>query len=552
VSESGNNEQKGKPMPHVLIVDDEKSIRIGFQAFLAAEGYAVAAAADAEEALRLLGDQAFDIVVSDIVLPRTNGIELLQTIRTAAPFAQVIMITGEPTVGTAAEALRAGALDYLTKPVSKNAILRAVGNAARVKALDDERRRLVKENRTYQVNLEGLVEARTAELSKAMEELTDAQSEIVRHERLNALAQLSAGICHDFNNVLVPIRGLTEFMVSHPETLDDREEALRLLGIIYSATDDAKEIVRRMREFYRPRETLEMQTLTIATLLDEVVELTRPRWQTQAQSEGRDIRVLCDAAGVQPIAGNASQLRELLTNLVLNAVDAMPHGGTITLSAKPSGDHLVIAVTDTGDGMPEEVRKRCLEPFFSTKGEHGTGMGLAMVHGIVSRHNGIIEIDSELSKGTRIRVNLPLSGQVSETITPVASAPSSAARPLRVLVVDDEEWSRMLTARYLMEAGHTVIVADSGAAAIAEVAGAMFDVVVTDLAMPGINGDQVAAAVKEKATQTPVLLLTGDPVRAGKVSSSLIDAVLEKPATQREVVRMVEALAAGTAGGNDA
>jgi len=536
-------------MTNVLIVDDEKSIRVSLRAFLTADGHKVEVAADAKEALRLLGEQDFDVVVSDIVLPRINGIELLQSIRTAAPFAQVIMMTGEPTVDTAADALRSGAFDYLTKPVTKNAILRAVGNATRVKALDEERRRLEKENRHYQENLERLVEERTGELQQAVEDLKNAQNELVRHERLNALAQLAAGICHDFNNVLMPIRGLADYLVSHPETLDDKDETMKLLRSIHSATDDAKEIVRRMREFYRPRDVLEMETLSVAGLLNDVVELTRPKWETEAQSEGRSIRVLCDAADVLEITGNASQLREVLTNLVLNAADAMPRGGTITLSARRSDQSVVVGVTDTGEGMPEEIRKRCLEPFFTTKGEHGTGMGLAMVHGIVKRHDGTLEIESEMGKGTTVRIRLPRIRPKGEQQRLADRISKGKEEALRILVIDDEEWSRALIAKYLREAGHSVVLADDGATGVAKAADADFDIVITDRAMPSMSGDQVAAAVKKISPHVPVLLLTGDIMSAGESVAHRVDGVLEKPVTQREVTNMVDKLTARNAGG---
>ena len=276
-------------MYRVLIVDDEKSIRVSLKEFLLAAGYKVDVAADAPAALRLLSDCPFDIVVSDIVLPGINGIELLQAIRGATPFAQVVMITGEPTVDTAAAALRSGAFDYLTKPVGKNAILRVVGNAAKVKALDDERRRLEAENLRYQAGLERLVNRRTAELSatnaqlkKAMGDLTQAQSEIIRNERLNALAQLAAGICHDFNNVLMPIRGLADHLVTHPDVLDDKAATMRMLQTIIdekkpSAVFDAAKVFYRLFHGCEDLTCIDLHGTEISLPLDlnQPIELNR-------------------------------------------------------------------------------------------------------------------------------------------------------------------------------------------------------------------------------------------------------------------------------------
>ena len=393
-------------MATVLIVDDEKSIRVTLREFLVNDGYEVRVASDADEAFQLIGAHKFDVVISDIVLPAVSGIDLLKAIRGRAPFAQVIMMTGEPTVDSAAEALRAGAFDYLVKPVSRNAVLRGVRNAARVKAAEDERQRLEQENQRYRGELEQRVAERTAELEAALTGLRTAQGEIVRHERLNALAQLAAGICHDFNNSLLLIRGFAEILVSCPEVLDNREEALGHLRSILSASDDAEEIVRRMSEFYRPADALEMEVVDLEALLDSVVELTRPRWH--AQAAGAAIQMVCEYNTPLHIVGNPCQLREALMNLILNAVDSMPRGGSITLSAGRSEQAVTISVTDTGEGMPDEVQQRCLEPFFSTKGERGTGMGLAMVHGIVERHGGALQIESALSKGTTVRMRIPL------------------------------------------------------------------------------------------------------------------------------------------------
>jgi signal transduction histidine kinase len=528
----------------VLVVDDEKSIRNSLRAFLDAAGYEATVASDVQEAQRLLGDSDFDIIVTDIVLPGSSGIDLLQAIRATAPRSIVIMMTGEPTAATAAEALRAGAIDYLTKPVGKEAILRTVGNAARVKALDDERRRLEDANQRYREDLERLVKERTGELELAVEDLKDAQGELVRHERLNALAQLAAGICHDFNNVLMPILGLADHLISYPELLDDKKEATELLGHIMSAAEDAKEIVRRMREFYKPADELEAVQVDLAALLSDVVELSKPRWETQSKNEGRTIKVGCDTGGVTNIIGNAPQLREAFMNLMLNAADAMPQGGTITLSARQQGSNVVIELSDTGTGMPVAVLKRCFEPFFSTKGREGTGMGLAMVHGIISRHNGTISINSEMGKGTSFIIHLPSDIAVKTRTMPKEPETNTKIGPLRVLVIDDEAWSRKLLAKYLRDGGDSVELAENGTEGIQKAADSVFDIVITDRAMPDMNGDQVATELKARAPNIPILLLTGDILLKGDDVSDAVDVVLEKPVTQREVVDAVHRLAA--------
>lgn len=528
----------------VLVVDDEKAIRTSLRAFLTAADYAVEVADDAQQAMQHLGEHAFDVIVTDIVLPGSSGIELLRAIRSRAPLSQVIMMTGEPTADTAAKALRAGALDYLTKPIGKAAILRAVSNAARVKFLDDERRRLEAENRRYQEGLEKLVAERTGELEQAMSELKEAQGELVRHERLNALAQLAAGICHDFNNVLMPILGLADHLVSYPDILDDKEETAAILSNIMSAAEDAKEIVRRMREFYKPADELYAETLDLARLLSSTVELSRPRWEIQAQNEGRTIAVACNVGNVSTITGNAPQLREAFMNLMLNAADAMPEGGTIELTAQRENDAVIIRLSDTGTGMPVDIRRRCFEPFFSTKGEEGTGMGLAMVHGIISRHGGTIAIQSRIGQGTTFVIRLPLNAPVRTQPEGEVSKTLGATGPLRILVIDDEAWSRKLLAKYLRDEGDSVELAESGTEGLEKADLATFDLVITDRAMPEMRGDQVAIEMKAKLPNLPILLLTGDILRKGETINDAIDMILEKPVTQHEVVDAVHRLVA--------
>ena len=528
----------------VLVVDDEKAIRTSLRAFLTAADYAVEVADDAQQAMQHLGEHAFDVIVTDIVLPGSSGIELLRAIRSRAPLSQVIMMTGEPTADTAAKALRAGALDYLTKPIGKAAILRAVSNAARVKFLDDERRRLEAENRRYQEGLEKLVAERTGELEQAMSELKEAQGELVRHERLNALAQLAAGICHDFNNVLMPILGLADHLVSYPDILDDKEETAAILSNIMSAAEDAKEIVRRMREFYKPADELYAETLDLARLLSSTVELSRPRWEIQAQNEGRTIAVACNVGNVSTITGNAPQLREAFMNLMLNAADAMPEGGTIELTAQRENDAVIIRLSDTGTGMPVDIRRRCFEPFFSTKGEEGTGMGLAMVHGIISRHGGTIAIQSRIGQGTTFVIRLPLNAPVRTQPEGEVSKTLGATGPLRILVIDDEAWSRKLLAKYLRDEGDSVELAESGTEGLEKADLATFDLVITDRAMPEMRGDQVAIEMKAKLPNLPILLLTGDILRKGGTINDAIDMILEKPVTQHEVVDAVHRLVA--------
>ena len=279
------------------------------------------------------------------------------------------------------------------------------------------------------------------------------------------------------------------------------------IEMIHTSAKDAASVVSRVRQFYRKQEEGEVfEPVNIEKLVMQTVTLTRPRWKDQAQASGATIRVEFELDPVPTVAGDEAALREVLTNLI-NAVDAMPSGGTITLRSRRDADSAVIEISDTGTGMTGDVRKRCLEPFFSTKGERGTGLGLSMVFGIVQRHGGSIDIRSQVGSGTTFCITLPLHLDPAEE-----PAPEDAAlpqKPLRVLVVDDEPQVRDLLSAALKNDGHQVQMAEDGVAGLRCFRDGSFDVVLTDKAMPGMSGDQMACAIKLLAPAMPIILLTG-------------------------------------------
>jgi signal transduction histidine kinase len=246
-------------------------------------------------------------------------------------------------------------------------------------------------------------------LEKTLEELHATQREVIQQERLGALGNLTDGIAHDFNNALMPVLGNAELLIERPELLDDRTVALKYLRLMHTAAKDATIMMGRWREFYRQRdETETSQPVDLVEALAESISTTQPKWRDEALAQGRHIALEREFRPVPMIAGSAAEIREVATNLIFNAVDALPEGGRIVVRAYAQEANAVLEVQDDGIGMTEEVRFRCLEPFVSTKRERGTGLGLAMVYGIVQRHHGQIEIESKLSEGSLVRVRLPL------------------------------------------------------------------------------------------------------------------------------------------------
>jgi len=394
--------------------------------------------------------------------------------------------------------------------------------------------------------------ARQAELHGALlqayDDLRQTQQTVMQQERLRALGQMASGIAHDINNALSPVALYTETLLEHEAHLSERGRAY--LMTIARAIDDVAATVARMREFYRQREPqLQPTPVQLNLLIQQVLELTRARWSDMPQQRGIVIRLETELRpDLSAILGVESEVREALTNLVFNAVDAMPEGGVLTLRTRAvapaeGGNRaaVVVEVADTGVGMDEETRRRCLEPFFTTKGERGTGLGLAMVYGVTQRHGAEILIESAIGFGTTMRLSFP----VPASLLPDFGAPAPADAPtrrLRVLIVDDDPLLLKSLCDALELDGHAVVTASGGQAGIdafhaARQPDAAFDIVITDLGMPYVDGRHVATAVKQSAEAVPVILLTGWGQRLvadGEVPAH-VDLVLSKPPKLREV-----------------
>jgi PAS domain S-box-containing protein len=372
-------------------------------------------------------------------------------------------------------------------------------------------------------------------LQAAYEDLRQTQQAVIRQEKLRVLGQMASGIAHDINNALSPAALYVESLLEHELS---RSESRDYLMIIQRAIEGVAQTVARIKEFYSQRDPLlNHVSVCLNRAVEQAVELTRPRWNAIPQESGLVICVKMDLAPDLPaIAGVESEIRDALTNLVLNAVDAMPEGGQLTLRSRAvAPDQVQLDVTDSGIGMDEATRSRCLELFFTTKGVRGTGLGLAMVYGMLERHGGEIQIESEPGIGTNVRLTFP-----SAAILPVSAGttpPQSRPQPsLRILLVDDDPMILKSLLTILEQDGHSVETADGGQRGVDAFRAAYgrrepFGVVITDLGMPHVDGRSVAAAVKSIRPETPVILLTGWGHRllAEKDTPSNVDRVLGKP-----------------------
>ncbi len=378
-------------------------------------------------------------------------------------------------------------------------------------------------------------------LQNAYEELRTTQQAIMQQERLRVLGQMASGIAHDINNAISPIMLYTDSMLEKEPGLSERGRGY--LHTIQQAASDVAETVARMREFYRQRDIQTESAVDLDEMVTQVAELTRASWESMPQQRGIVIDMRTElAARLPPILGVESEIREALTNLVFNAVDAMPQGGTLTLRVHGDGrERVLIEVVDTGVGMDDETRRRCLEPFFTTKGERGTGLGLAMVYGVVQRHGGDLEIDSQPGVGTTVRLSFAAApvGAIEATAV-IAALPAG----LTVLLVDDDPILLRSLRETLELDGHTILTANDGKEGIDLFRKSMdpgsqvtVSAVITDLGMPHVDGRSVARAVKQASPNTPVILLTGwgERLLAEGGSPPYVDRVLSKPPRLREV-----------------
>jgi signal transduction histidine kinase len=517
----------------VLIVEDSEDDSLLLKAELARGGYDVSyERVETTDAMRAaLQKSGWDIIISDHRMPQFSSLAALALYNACGCDIPFIVVSGSIGEELAVSAMKAGAHDYIMKdnlrrllPAIERELREADVRRQRTRAHED----LLESNR---------------QLEQTITQLRETQQQIIQQERLGALGQMASGVAHDFNNALSKILGFTELLLTSPEKLNHPEKAREYLQMINTSAQDAAHVVRRLREFSRPRrETEVFCSVDLNALIRNAIALTEPRWKDQARASRANIEVLADLEAAPAVTGNEGDLREVFTNLIFNAVDAMPSGGTLTIRTHLSDGHVLINVSDTGTGMTEAVRQHCLEPFFSTKGEHGTGLGLASVLGIVQRHDGSIDIQSEAGKGSTFSIRLPVRAGQEET--PSSQKPISRARPLNVLVVEDEPLIRDIEAEYLACDGHSVETAPNGIQGLEKFRAGRFNLVVTDRAMPEMNGDQLAGAIKKLAPATPIILVTGFDEAMGNAAhrSGTVDWFLSKPFTHaalREAVGKV-------------
>ncbi|HEV8437653.1 MAG TPA: response regulator [Methylomirabilota bacterium] len=333
----------------------------------------------------------------------------------------------------------------------------------------------------------------------------ELEAQMHQSEKLTALGQMAGGIAHDFNNLLQAILGYAQLMGKNPSNVD---VVRRGLDVIEKAATGGAETVRRIQKFARLRPEEAFVALDLDQVIRDSLAITRPRWEEKKIRAGLPLKLELDLGGAPVVMGRPAELNEVVTNLILNAIDAMPDGGTLRVRTRRQGDHhVVLMVTDSGIGMTEDVRKRIFDPFFTTKGEEGTGLGLPVSYSIVKRHGGDIRVESQPGSGTTFTVVLPIG--TSRAPEAPATAESIGSRRGRILLVDNEAQVMTILGEMLGEAGHHVVPVGSGAEALRVFVPGGFDLVLTNIGMAGMSGWELAERVRARDPRVPIVFITG-------------------------------------------
>ena len=511
--------------PRVLIVDDERANLQALEATLGGQGYEVTGFADPTSALAAFRPDAFDLLLTDLVMPGIGGLTLMHELRARDPDLAVVIMTGEGSIASAVEAMRDGALDYVLKPLKLSTLLPVISRALTVRDLRRENARLEKGLR-----------ARTAELEQALEEVDRQAAERVRAEqalmqaqKIEAIGRLTGGVAHDFNNLLTPIIGYLELL---QRTMEDGGTQRRFVDTALDAAHRGAKVVAHLLAFSRTQRLM-LRPVDVDEVLAKSDGLLR-------HALGAEVQLEVDlGAGGAWSRTDATQLELAALNLLVNARDALPKGGPITLRTRADGDAVTLEVRDQGVGMKPEVLARATEPFFTTKTHQGSGLGLAQVAAFARQCGGTCEIDSAVGRGTTVRLTLPRTEPPAAEPPAAAPQPAEApARSLSVVVIDDDDQVRQILCDGLYSEGFSVRSAANGASGLAMVDASPPDAVVLDYAMPGMTGAEVAHRMRARHPHLPIVFCSGyaDSLALDAIKDAV---VLRKPVSIDDLSRTV-------------
>ena len=520
--------------PTILLIEDELQLRDNLQLLLLDAGYQVTAAANGVQGIQQIHEQAFDLVITDLVLPGTDGFQVMDYLRVHSPETVVVAITGYVSAESAIKALRKGAYDYLTKPLDVDLVYNVVARALEKVRLQKDLQRSLAEIQARDAQLlrahnelEQRVEERTAALAQAntalLEQMAERQrmeEELLKARKIKSVGVLAAGIAHDFNNLLTGILGYVSLAKMAAQT--DAQVAAYLTEAEH-ACQRATALTQQLLTFAKGG-TPVRHTVSLVELLQECVGFV-----LRGANVRGDVHI---AADLWPVDVDAGQINQVIHNVALNAMQAMPGGGTVQVQAEnvvltagvsfplPEGRYVKITVQDSGCGIPKEVLTNIFDPYFTTKPE-GSGLGLTTAYAIVIKHEGYITIASEVGVGTTVVIYLPASQKAAVSAQP--HSPVSLSGSGRILVVDDEEMIRNLVRQLLESLGYTVECVQDGTEAVAayqhaQAVGQSFAAVILDHTIPGgMGGLETLNCLRALDPQVKALISSGyanNPVMA--------------------------------------
>ena len=532
--------------PTIVVIDDETGPRESLRMILK-DTYQVSLAKGALEGLKLVEENRPDVVFLDIKMPEMEGTEVLRRIKALDPNIEVAMITAYAAVESAQHALRHGAIDYLTKPFGVNEVMAVVARALQ------RRRERVEE----QILLDQLQQA-TRVLSEQLRDLqqrpessdqttiyeglasahVSIESQLNKVGQLTAIGEIAAEVAHDVDNFLSAILLRIEILLMnlHRSQNIDVQSVEDALQDVIQATHDSTHAVERISSLTKSDPYGLSESVQINDVLKDAVKLS-----VGHSPAGNAVQIVWETQEIPEITGNASALRTVFMNVVINARQAIADDGEIRLRTYLEDNSIVVEVSDTGEGMPPPVLKRVTEPFFTTKGASGQGLGLSIARKVIASHSGSMAFDSQPGHGTTVTIRFPLDHQESSASAGVGSIPD-------VLVVEDDDRQLSLIETLLSASGFQADTVNSGPEGLSRFEEYLKKynraprVVITDWRMPGLMGTALARLIKEMAPQTRVILLSGYvPDEAELDASPHLDAVIKKPFDLSDLLDQVKA-----------
>jgi signal transduction histidine kinase len=492
-------------MHKILVVDDELSVREALRIILK-DSYEVVLQNTAETALEYLRNDDVDLVFLDIIMPGMSGLEALKIIKARPQPPEVVMVTATRTVKNAVEAMKHGAFEYVTKPFDVDEIKliaeRGVDNRQLVLECSSLKQQMEREKERFYRELEEKVRERTAELEEANRKLRETHEQLVRSEKLASLGELVAGVAHELNNKLLPVLAYAQLLKEQQFS----DGILRYIDTIERSASAAASVVSSLLNFARPSSATRNPTDLNATLRDTLALL-------DYKIKNSKVKVSVELEDNLPMTmADEKQIAQVFLNVINNAFQAMEDdGGELSIRSIRKGNDLLFAISDTGCGIKEEHLLKIFDPFFSTKGSGGTGLGLSVSHGLISAHKGEITVNSKIGKGTTFVIRLPITKIVEENLVEEEPVQYKGGGKKRILIAEDDA-DCMSAISDILRTDHDIIAVKNGQEAIKKLRKDSYDLLIIDCRMPGLSGIELYRWLLENKNelQRRVIFMTGD------------------------------------------